>query len=108
MPGERLQVPYEGTTLPGYFFRAPDATPGERRPLVVMNNGSDGPTSSMGLFGGWVANERGYHWMTVDGPGQQASLFLHGIPFRHDWEAVLTRWSTPWPPAPTSTRSGSP
>ncbi|HWD42461.1 MAG TPA: prolyl oligopeptidase family serine peptidase [Actinomycetota bacterium] len=90
MPGERLQVPYEGTTLPGYFFRAPDATPGERRPLVVMNNGSDGPTSSMGLFGGWVANERGYHWMTVDGPGQQASLFLHGIPFRHDWEAVLT------------------
>ena len=37
-----------------------------------MSNGSDGPTSSMGLFGGWAANERGYHWMTVDGPGQQA------------------------------------
>jgi len=90
VPGERLQVPYEGTTLPGYFFRAPGAAPGERRPLVVMSNGSDGPTSHMGLFGGWAANERGYHWMTVDGPGQQASLFLNGIPFRHDWEAVLT------------------
>jgi S-formylglutathione hydrolase FrmB len=90
VPGERLQVPYEGTTLPGYFFRAPDAAPGERRPLVVMNNGSDGATSHMGLLGGWAANERGYHWMTVDGPGQQASLFLHGLPFRHDWEAVLT------------------
>jgi hypothetical protein len=24
VPGERLQIPYEGTTLPGYFFRAPD------------------------------------------------------------------------------------
>jgi hypothetical protein len=90
VPGERLQVPYEGTTLPGYFFRAPDAAPGERRPLVVMNNGSDGPTPHMGLLGGWAANERGYHWMTVDGPGQQASLFLQGLPFRHDWEAVLT------------------
>jgi hypothetical protein len=56
---------------------------------VVLNNGSDGPTSHMGLFGGWAANERGHHWMTVDGPGQQASLFLHGLPFRHDWEAVL-------------------
>jgi hypothetical protein len=108
VPGERLQVPYEGTTLPGYFFRAPDAAPGERRPLVVMNNGSDGATSHMGLLGGWAANERGYHWMTVDGPGQQASLFVHGLPFRHDWEAVLTRWSTPWPPGPTSTPTGSP
>ena len=89
-PGERLQIPYEGTTLPGYFFRAPDAGPGERRPLVVLNNGSDGPTSHMGLFGGWAALERGYHAMTFDGPGQQAALFLQGIPFRHDWEAVLT------------------
>ena len=95
VPGERLQLPYQDTTLPGYFFRAPDAAPGERRPLVVLNNGSDGATSHMGLFGGRAANERGYHAMTFDGPGQQASLFLQGIPFRHDWEAVLTRWSTP-------------
>jgi dienelactone hydrolase len=91
VPGERLQIPYEGTTLPGYFFRAPDAEPGERRPLVVLNNGSDGPTSHMGPFGGWAALERGYHAMTFDGgPGQQAALFLQGIPFRHDWEKVLT------------------
>ena len=89
-PVERLQVPYEGTTLPGYFFRAPDARPGERRPLVVLNNGSDGATPHMGLFGGLAALERGYHAMTFDGPGQQATLFLQGIPFRHDWEAVLT------------------
>lgn len=90
VPGERVQIPYEDTTLPGYFFRAPDAGPGERRPLVVLNNGSDGATSHMGLFGGWAALERGYHAMTFDGPGQQAALFLQGIPFRHDWEAVLT------------------
>jgi hypothetical protein len=57
---------------------------------VVLNNGSDGPTSHMGLFGGWVALERGWHAMTFDGPGQQAALFLQGMPFRPDWEAVLT------------------
>ena len=108
VPGERLQIPYAGTTLPGYFFRAPDAGPGERRPLVVLNNGSDGPTSDMGLFGGWAALERGYHAMTFDGPGQQAALFLQKIPFRHDWEAVLPRWSTPWWPDPTSTPDGWP
>jgi hypothetical protein len=90
VPGERIEIAYEDTTLPGYFFRAPDAKPGERRPLVVINNGSDGATSSMALFGGIAANERGYHWMTFDGPGQQAALFLQNIPFRPDWEAVLT------------------
>jgi hypothetical protein len=90
VPGERLEIPYESTTLPAYFFRAPDAQPGESRPLVVINNGSDGATSQMGLFGGAAAHERGYHWMTFDGPGQQAMLFERNVPFRHDWEAVLT------------------
>jgi hypothetical protein len=88
--GERVAIPYENTTLPGFFFRAPDAEPGEPRPLVVMNNGSDGATSSMWLEGGAASAERGHHWMTFDGPGQQAVLFEQGIPFRPDWEAVLT------------------
>jgi hypothetical protein len=88
--GERLQIPYEGTALQGFFFRAPDAQPGERRPLVIMNNGSDGATSAMWGHGGAAASERGYHWMTFDGPGQQYALFEQGIPFRHDWEAALT------------------
>jgi hypothetical protein len=90
VPGERVKIPYAGTTLPGYFFRAPDAAPGERRPLVVLNNGSDGATSQMWLEGGAAAAERGYHWMTFDGPGQQAAFFSQHIPFRPDWEAVLT------------------
>ena len=37
-----------------------------------------------------AAADRGYHWLTFDGPGQEAMLFEHGIPFRPDWEAVLT------------------
>jgi hypothetical protein len=90
VPGERIAIPYEHATLPAFFFRAPDADPGERRPLVIINNGSDGATSQMWLQGGAAAAERGYHWMTFDGPGQQATLFDHRIPFRPDWEAVLT------------------
>jgi hypothetical protein len=89
-PAERLAIPYEDTTLPGYFFRAPDAAPGERRPLVVLNNGSDGATSRMWVLGGAAAAERGHHWMTFDGPGQEAAWFEQGLRFRPDWEAVLT------------------
>ncbi len=90
VPGERVSIPYEDVSLPGYFFRAHDAGLGERRPLVIVNNGSDGATSQMWLHGGAAADERGYHWMTFDGPGQQASLYEQAIPFRPDWEAVLT------------------
>jgi Prolyl oligopeptidase family len=89
-PAERLAIPYEDTVLPGYFFRAPGAAPGERRPLVVLNNGSDAATSRMWVLGGAAAAERGLHWMTFDGPGQQAALFEQGLRFRPDWEAVLT------------------
>ncbi|MBV8987915.1 MAG: hypothetical protein JO372_05060 [Solirubrobacterales bacterium] len=88
--GERLAIGYQNTTLPGYFFPAAGSVPGERRPLVIMNNGSDGATSQMLVHGGAAAGERGYHWMTFDGPGQQAAFFEQGIAFRADWEAVLT------------------
>ncbi|HEY1688786.1 MAG TPA: hypothetical protein VGF95_07955 [Solirubrobacteraceae bacterium] len=90
VPGERIEIPYGHTTLRGYFFRAPDAEVGEPRPLVIMNNGSDGVTSAMWGHGGAAAGERGYHWMTFDGPGQQYALYEQDIAFRHDWEAVLT------------------
>lgn len=51
IPGERISIEYENTTLPGCFFRAPDAGRGEPRPLVILNNGSDGPTSQMWVQG---------------------------------------------------------
>ncbi len=84
----RVQVPYEDTTLPGYLLR-PDAT-GAARPTLVMTNGSD--ESLPGLFGNGAAEAlaRGWNVFVFDGPGQQSMLFERGVPFRHDWEAVLT------------------
>lgn len=89
-PGERVAIPYEGTALKAWFFAAPGSRPGEPRPLVVMNNGSDGATSQLALHGGGAAADRGWHWLAFDGPGQQSALFEQELPFRPDWEAVLT------------------
>ena len=33
---------------------------------------------------------RGYNVLVFDGPGQQSMLFEQGVPFRHDWEHVIT------------------
>jgi hypothetical protein len=88
LPVERIAVPYEGTTLPGYFFRAGPAD--QPRRTLVYNNGSDGA-----VVGAWTraAAEglaRGWNVVTFDGPGQNAALVRQGIPFRPDWENVLT------------------
>lgn len=84
----RVAVPYEGTTLPGYLLR-PDAS-GARRPTFVMTNGSDGPLASLWATGAAQALDHGWNAFVYDGPGQQSMLFERNVPFRPDWEAVLT------------------
>ena len=86
LAGQRIRIAYDGTSLPGYFFAAGP----EPRPLVIMNNGAVGATSRMWALGGAAAADRGWHWMTFDGPGQQAALIEQGLLARPDWEAVLT------------------
>ena len=85
---EQIEIPYEGTTLPGYFFRSGPA--GEPRRTLIYNNGSDGPVTGAWVQGVADALDRGWNAVTFDGPGQNAALVRQGIPFRPDWEAVLT------------------
>ena len=86
-PFEQLGIPYEQTSLKGYFFAA-DAS-GTRRPTVILNNGSDGPVTAMWMIAA-AALRRGYNAITFDGPGQGEALWEQGIPFRPDWEGVVT------------------
>ena len=87
-PVERVEIPYEGASMPGWLFH-PD-TSRAARPVLVMNNGSDGSISGCWCEGAEGGLERGYRVLLFDGPGQQSMLFERDIPFRHDWEQVLT------------------
>jgi len=82
-----LAVPYEGDSMPGYLFR-PDRSSAPH-PTLVVTNGSDGSLPAL-----WAvvkpALDRGWNAFVFDGPGQQSMLFERNIPFRHDWESVLT------------------
>jgi hypothetical protein len=86
-PFERVAIPYEGASLEGWFF-APDGS-GARRPLAILNNGSDGTVTDMWVQGAAAGIERGYNCLTFDGPGQGQALFEQGLHFRPDWEAVV-------------------
>jgi hypothetical protein len=87
-PTERVAIPYENTMLEGYLFKVDESC--VRRPLLILNNGSDGPVSAMWELGGAGAVARGYNALTFDGPGQNAALIRQHLYFRPDWEAVIT------------------
>ena len=87
-PFEKIEIPYEDTKLAGYFFKCDDS--GRRRPLLILNNGSDGSVTEMYLQGGAGALARGYNCLTFDGPGQGHALRMQNLYFRPDWEKVIT------------------
>ena len=85
---EQIEIPYEDTTLPGYFFRSGPA--GEPRRTLIYNNGSDGPVTGAWVQGVADALDRGWNAVTFDGPGQNAALIRLHLTFRPDWEKVIT------------------
>jgi alpha-beta hydrolase superfamily lysophospholipase len=90
-PIEPVEIPYEGTVLHGYFYRAAgshdDTAP---RPTMIMHSGFDGTCEELHWIGAAAGQERGYHVLTFDGPGQPAARHLDGLVFRPDWENVVT------------------
>ncbi len=83
-----IAIPYEDSDLPGYLFvPADDRAP---RPTVILNNGSDGPMTFLWPGLGQPGLDRGYNTVIFDGPGQQSMLFERHVPFRPDWEQVIT------------------
>ena len=87
-PADKVDIPYEDTPMPGYFFK-PDDSPGPFA-TIIFNNGSDGPLCGMWGCGIAGALRRGYAALAFDGPGQNGMLWLHDVGFRHDWEKVIT------------------
>jgi hypothetical protein len=88
VPVEQVDIPYEQTTLPGWFFR-PAGTP-EGAPTLIAVNGSDGSLAALWASAVSAGLKRGYNVLVFDGPGQQSMLFERNVPFRPDWEHVLT------------------
>jgi dienelactone hydrolase len=85
---EAVEIPYEGTTLPGYFH-SPD-TSGQPRKTLLINNGFDGSAEEMHWGPARAAVDRGYNVLVVDGPGQFGPVHRQGLHFRPDWEQVVT------------------
>jgi hypothetical protein len=93
IPLTPVEVPYEGSSLPGYFYRAPGDGP---HPVVIQWNGLDS-TKEMMYYSGFpkMLAERGISTLMIDTPGSGEALRLRGLTARHDtevWAAAIIDW----------------
>ena len=90
----RVEVPFEGSTLPAYFTNG--STDGRPVPVVVMWNGLDSTKEHM-YTSGWPSEmaARGISVLQVDCPGSGEALRLQGLTARietEDWAAACVDW----------------
>jgi dipeptidyl aminopeptidase/acylaminoacyl peptidase len=83
-----VKIPFEGTTLPGYLCLVDDS--GAKRPLLIVHSGFDGTAEEIYFEAAYFALRRGYNVLLFEGPGQGGVIRVQKLPFRPNWETVVT------------------
>lgn len=83
-----VKIPFEKTSLPGYFYLAdekntPNAT-------IILVGGYDSSLEELYALGAQAALKRGYNCLTFVAPGQGAALVKQHLYMRPDFENVLS------------------
>ena len=86
---ERVEIPFEETTLPGYFCRA-QGRKGEKSPVVLFIGGADTFAEQLIFMGVHKITERGIGCLTLTGPGQGEVLRVKQIYARPDYEKPIS------------------
>jgi dipeptidyl aminopeptidase/acylaminoacyl peptidase len=82
----RVEIPYEGTTLPAYYSQAP-ATDTGPAPVIVLVNGLESTKEHQYTSSHWAElAARGISCLMLDQPGTGETLRLQNIPARVDAE----------------------
>jgi alpha-beta hydrolase superfamily lysophospholipase len=105
---ETIKIPYGETTLPGYFFNASERRryddnnnensnnnsnnhhQSTKKPTLILTTGLDGGQEELYFLGAAAALMRGYNCLTFEGPGQGTVMRKQKLPFRPDWEKVVS------------------
>ncbi|MCD4783984.1 MAG: esterase FrsA [Candidatus Eremiobacteraeota bacterium] len=85
---EFVEIPFEDTTLPAYMCRVDKS--GKKRPLLLIQIGLDGTAEDLYFILVAQALKRGYNCLAFEGPGQGEMIRIKKMPFRYNWETVVT------------------
>lgn len=87
-PCEVVEVPYEGTTLQGYFV--PSRVGRGRRPTILYLNGADSLSEEAYFTVASPASIAGYNCLVFNAPGVGITLYEKGLPTRPDCERFVS------------------
>lgn len=82
-----VHIPLGRLALPGYLFRAGGDGP---RPTLITMPGMDGYLEECYFSLAGAALQRGMHCLAFEGPGQGQLARQLKIPFRPDWEDIIS------------------
>ena len=83
---EQIEIPYQGSHLDGIFFSGDLSQHGDT--LILIINGYDSIKEETYFVLGKAALERGFSFMSYDGPGQGSAIRERNLYLTHEWEAV--------------------
>ena len=114
---EQIEIPYEKTTLPGHFYHYKSkeeemsnnknnndniekdnnssisklsSCNSSSYPTLIVHGGFDSTLEELYSSAAAPALDRGYNCLTFEGPGQGGVIRKQKIPFRYDWEKVVS------------------
>ena len=95
-----LKVPYGDYWLRAVYYPS-DAPQADKRPLIMACNGYDGTIEELYAWLAQSANERGYHVLLYEGPGQGSVIREQKLTFTPEWHkptsAVLDHFCANFP-----------
>lgn len=89
-PVEKVEIPFENTTLPGYLYLNHTQS-NHPKPILIDTGGGDSTKEELYFSTAAEALKRGFHCLNFEGPGQGSMLRLNKIPFIPDWERVIAK-----------------
>lgn len=89
-PVERVEVPYEGSSLPGYYVPAAGKTSGRKQPVAIFICGLDTTKELWFLRARDEFASRGIACLFLDTPGIGEAVRMRNMPTRHDYEKPVS------------------
>ena len=101
---ERVEVPYESTSLPAWFVKGRGLG---KRPTVVLFDGMDNAKEMSVIFAGLDFAKRGINTLAIDGPGHPSRCGFATSMAGTTTRPPASRPTTTWPRGPRSIPSAS-
>ncbi|KAH6884593.1 Alpha/Beta hydrolase protein [Thelonectria olida] len=89
IPGQRVTLKADGFEVPAIYYAASKDS-SVPRPTVIAGSGYDGGQEELLHNVGFAALERGYNFITYEGPGQPLVRRNQNLGFIAEWEKVVT------------------